>query len=153
MSLLQQRIHGMGEGVTIALDSIRANKVRAGLTILGIAVGVFVVVVISAAIHGINNSVAKDFESTGPTTFFVSRFPISFEACDGTEDTCKWFRNPRLTLADVDALEPLASVRTSGSPARRSAASPATGSRSTAAATSTRDATSPRPRRQPETAS
>ncbi len=104
----------MGEGVTIALDSIRANKVRAGLTILGIAVGVFVVVVISAAIHGINNSVAKDFESTGPTTFFVSRFPISFEACDGTEDTCKWFRNPRLTLADVEALEPLASVRTAG---------------------------------------
>jgi putative ABC transport system permease protein len=114
MSLLQQRLHGMGEGVTIALDSIRANKVRAGLTILGIAVGVFVVVVISAAIHGINNSVAKDFESTGPTTFFVSRFPISFEACDGTEDTCKWFRNPRLTLDDVAALEPLASVRTAG---------------------------------------
>ena len=114
MSLLQQRIHGMGEGVTIALDSIRANKVRAGLTILGIAVGVFVVVVISAAIHGINASVAKDFESTGPTTFFVSRFPISFEACDGTEDTCKWFRNPRLTLADVEAIEQLSSVRTAG---------------------------------------
>ena len=114
MSLLQQRMHGMGEGVTIALDSIRANKVRAGLTILGIAVGVFVVVVISAAIHGINASVAKDFESTGPTTFFVSRFPISFEACDGTEDTCKWFRNPRLTLADVEAIEQLSSVRTAG---------------------------------------
>ncbi|HET9012013.1 MAG TPA: ABC transporter permease [Gemmatimonadaceae bacterium] len=114
MSVLQQRIHGMGEGVTIALDSIRANKVRAGLTILGIAVGVFVVVVISAAIHGINASVAKDFESTGPTTFFVSRFPITFEACDGTEDTCKWFRNPRLTLGDVEALEQLSSVRTAG---------------------------------------
>src|SRR5256885_16843787 len=114
MSILQQRLFGMREGVTIALDSIRANKVRAGLTILGIAVGVFVVVVISAAIHGINNSVAKDFESTGPTTFFVSRFPISFEACDGTEDTCKWFRNPRLTLADVAALEGLSSVRTAG---------------------------------------
>jgi putative ABC transport system permease protein len=114
VSLLQQRIHGMGEGVTIALDSIRANKVRAGLTILGIAVGVFVVVVISAAIHGINASVAKDFESTGPTTFFVSRFPISFEACDGTEDTCKWFRNPRLTLGDVEAIEQLSSVRTAG---------------------------------------
>jgi putative ABC transport system permease protein len=114
VSLLQQRIHGLGEGVTIALDSIRANKVRAGLTILGIAVGVFVVVVISAAIHGINASVAKDFESTGPTTFFVSRFPISFEACDGTEDTCKWFRNPRLTLGDVEAIEQLSSVRTAG---------------------------------------
>ena len=114
MSILQQRLHGMGEGVTIALDSIRANKVRAGLTILGIAVGVFVVVVISAAIHGINTSVAKDFESTGPTTFFVSRFPITFEACDGTDETCKWFRNPPVTLADMETIERLPSVRTAG---------------------------------------
>ncbi len=114
MSLMAQRLHGMSEGVTIALDSIRANKVRAGLTILGIAVGVFVVVVISAAIHGINSSVARDLESTGPTTFFVSRFPISFEACDGTEDTCKWFRNPPLSLVDMTALASLPSVRTAG---------------------------------------
>ena len=114
MSVLAQRLFGMREGVSIALDSIRANKVRAGLTILGIAVGVFVVVVISAAIHGINTSVAKDFESTGPTTFFVSRFPISFEACDGTDDTCKWFRNPPLSLADLATLERLPSVRTAG---------------------------------------
>jgi putative ABC transport system permease protein len=114
MSVLQQRLHGLSEGVTIALDSIRANKVRAGLTILGIAVGVFVVVVISAAIHGINVSVAKDLESTGPTTFFVSRFPITFEACDGTDDTCKWVRNPKLTLGDVAALEALPSIRTAG---------------------------------------
>jgi putative ABC transport system permease protein len=108
------RLHVLREGVTIALDSIRANKVRAGLTILGIAVGVFVVVVISAAVHGINDSVAKDLESTGPTTFFVSRFPISFEACDGTDETCKWFRNPKLTLADVATLQQLPSIRTAG---------------------------------------
>jgi putative ABC transport system permease protein len=114
MATFGQRVHVLREGVTIALDSIRANKVRAGLTILGIAVGVFVVVVISAAIHGINASVAKDLESTGPTTFFVSRFPISFEACDGTDETCKFFRNPRLTLADVEALERLPTVRTAG---------------------------------------
>ena len=114
MSMLQQRLHVIREGVTIALDSIRANKVRAGLTILGIAVGVFVVVVISAAVHGINASVAKDLESTGPTTFFVSRFPISFEACDGTDETCKWFRNPPVTLTDMEAVERIPSIRTAG---------------------------------------
>ncbi|MBA3672956.1 MAG: ABC transporter permease [Gemmatimonadaceae bacterium] len=114
MSMLSQRLFTMKEGVAIAIDSIRANKVRAGLTILGIAVGVFVVVVISAAVHGINASVAKDLEKTGPTTFFVSRFPISFEACDGTDDTCKWFRNPALSLADVATLNRLPSVRTVG---------------------------------------
>src|SRR3712207_5881974 len=108
------RLYTLFEGVSIALDSLRANKVRAALTILGIAVGVFVVVVISAAIHGINASVAKDFESTGPTTFFVTRFPISFEACDGTDETCVWFRNPPFTIADLRSLERLPSVRTAG---------------------------------------
>src|ERR687895_1507424 len=108
------RLFTLFEGVSIALDSLRANKVRAALTIMGVAVGVFVVVVISAAIHGINASVAKDFESTGPSTFFVTRFPISFEACDGTDETCTWFRNPPLTIADLRAIEGLASVRTAG---------------------------------------
>jgi putative ABC transport system permease protein len=109
-----QRIYALFEGVAIALDSLRSNRVRAGLTILGVAVGVFVVVVISAAIHGINQSVAKDFESAGPTTFFLSRYPITFEACDGTDDTCKWRHNPRLTYADNKVLNALPSVRAAG---------------------------------------
>src|SRR3712207_8762336 len=74
------RWYSLTEGVGIAVDALRANKVRAGLTILGIAVGVFVVVAISAAVHGINASVAREFDGTGPTTFFLSRYPISFEA-------------------------------------------------------------------------
>lgn len=71
------RVFPVFEGVLIALDALRANKVRASLTILGVAVGVFVVVVISGAIHGINSSVAKDFEKAGPSSFFVSRYPIN----------------------------------------------------------------------------
>src|ERR1051325_2079617 len=104
MTNLRLRVYGLLEGVTIALESIRANKVRAGLTILGIAVGVFVVVVISAAIHGINLSVARELESAGPTTFFLLRFPIAFSACDGRNDSCAWRHNPPLTLADNRAV-------------------------------------------------
>ena len=99
------------EGVGIAFDAIRANKVRASLTILGVAVGVFVVVAMSAAVHGINASVARDLESAGPTSFFVYRVPISLgEACDGTDDTCPWRRNPPLTLAEAAAIGRLESV-------------------------------------------
>jgi putative ABC transport system permease protein len=105
------RLLTMFEGVAIALESLRSNKVRAALTILGVAVGVFVVVVISAAIHGINASVARDFEKAGPKTFFLSRFPITFEACDGTDDTCKWRHNPRITYADAKAIGALPSIR------------------------------------------
>jgi putative ABC transport system permease protein len=106
------RIKPLGEGVMIALDALRANKVRAALTILGIAIGVFVVVIISAAIHGINTGIAAEFERAGPTTFFVSRFPITFEACDGSDDTCLWRNNPPFSIAESEALRDLPSVQT-----------------------------------------
>jgi putative ABC transport system permease protein len=107
---LWTRLTSLAEGVLIALESIRANKVRAALTILGIAIGVFVVVIISGAIHGINRSIAYEFEKAGPTTFFVFRFPITLEACDDSDDTCKWRHNPPLRIAEAEAIERLPSV-------------------------------------------
>ena len=44
MRAINTRMSAVAEGVRIALDAVRSNKVRAGLTILGIAVGVSIVV-------------------------------------------------------------------------------------------------------------
>jgi putative ABC transport system permease protein len=104
------RVSALFEGVAIAIDALRSNKVRASLTILGIAVGVFVVVAMAAAIHGINVSVAKDIEAAGATTFFVERYPVDFNACDGTDETCPWIHNPPLRLGEAAALGRLSSV-------------------------------------------
>jgi putative ABC transport system permease protein len=109
-SSVSARIFTLAEGVRIAFDAMRQNKVRAGLTILGVAVGVFVVVVMSAAVHGINASVARDFEAAGPTTFFLQRFPITFETCDGSSDTCRWRSNPAITFSEMAALQRLETV-------------------------------------------
>jgi putative ABC transport system permease protein len=99
------------EGVGIAFDAIRQNKVRAALTILGVAVGVFVVVTLSAAVHGINASVAKDLESAGPTSFYMYRRPISLTTiCDGTDETCTWRRNPPITLSEADRIARLPEI-------------------------------------------
>jgi putative ABC transport system permease protein len=99
------------EGVGIAFDAIRQNKVRAALTILGVAVGVFVVVTLSAAVHGINASVAKDLESAGPTSFYMYRRPISLNTiCDGTDDTCTWRRNPPITLNEAERIARLPEI-------------------------------------------
>lgn len=98
------------EGVAIAIDALRSNKVRAGLTILGIAVGVFVVVAMAAAIHGINVSVAHDIESAGATTFFVERYPVGFNTCDGTDEVCPWIHDPPLRLGEAAALSRLPSL-------------------------------------------
>jgi len=100
------------EGIGIAFSAIRENKVRAALTILGVAVGVFVVVTLSAAVHGINASVAKDMESAGPTSFFMFRRPISLaQICDGTEDTCPSRRNPAITLNEADKISRLPEIQ------------------------------------------
>ena len=108
---LRDRVASLAEGVWIAIDALRANKVRASLTILGIAIGVFVVVLMSAVIHGINSSVAQEFEKAGPTTFFVYRFPIALEGCSDDEESCKWRRNPPIRVSEALALERLSSIQ------------------------------------------
>ena len=108
---LSSKIFNITEGVGIAFDAIKSNKVRAALTILGVAVGVFVVVAMSAAIHGINTSVAKDLESAGPTSFFVYRRPVSLTSvCDGTDETCPERRNPAITMDEAAAIARLPEV-------------------------------------------
>src|SRR5215213_11969836 len=98
---LSSRLYSLFEGVAIAFDSIRSNKVRAGLTILGIAVGVFVVTVMSAAVHGINEGVSKSMAAAGPTTFFITRWPAEINSCSGDASSCPWRRNAPLTLETV----------------------------------------------------
>ncbi|MDQ2668546.1 MAG: ABC transporter permease [Gemmatimonadota bacterium] len=100
------------EGVTIALEALRANKARAGLTIMGVALGVFVVVAMSSVVRGINESFRRDLEAAGPTSFYVYRRPIGgFNSCDGTVETCPERRNPAITLDEVATLERLSSIR------------------------------------------
>src|SRR5437762_11062485 len=108
---LRTRISNMAEGVFIALDAIRSNKVRAGLTILGIAVGVFVVTVMSAAVHGINAGVSRSVAAAGPTTFFVTRWPMEFNSCNGSADSCPWRRYPPLTAELAREIEKLPMIR------------------------------------------
>ncbi len=90
---------------------MRANKVRAGLTIMGVAVGVFVVVALSSVVRGINESFARDVEAAGPTSFFIYRRNIGgFQVCDGTDETCPERRNPMIRMSEADAIQRLPSI-------------------------------------------
>ena len=110
---LSDRVLSTMEGVVIALDAIRANRVRAALTILGVAVGVFVVVAMSATIHGINRSFQSDLDEFGATSFQVRRQNIGINACDGTDDNCPDRRNPPVTVAEWRLISELPSVKAS----------------------------------------
>ena len=101
----------LGEGVGIALDSLRANKVRTGLTILGVAIGVMVVIVIGSAITGINRSATAIIENLGPKTFFVYRYwSGGLNISDGSDELSPWRKNPWLTPEDAELIAALPSV-------------------------------------------
>jgi putative ABC transport system permease protein len=101
------------EGVGIALGSLHANKVRASLTILGVAIGVAVVMVIASMITGINHGVTDIVEQLGPRTFFVFRFfQGGIVISDGSDEMSPWRRNPPLRLEERDMLEALPSIAT-----------------------------------------
>ncbi len=101
------------EGVAIAFDAIRANRVRAALTILGVAVGVFVVVAMAATIHGVNRSFQSDLDAFGADAFMVRRQDVGLNGCDGSDDNCPDRRNPTITMSEWRAISALPSVQAS----------------------------------------
>jgi len=99
------------EGVGIALESLRAHKARAALTILGVAIGVMVVMVIGAIISGFNKGIADMLEQSGPKTFWVGRFfQGGVNVSDGSDEMSPWRRNPPMSLGDARVIEQLPSV-------------------------------------------
>jgi putative ABC transport system permease protein len=102
----------MAEGVGIALSSVRANKVRAALTVLGVAIGVTVVIAMGSAITGINHSITAILESAGPKTFFVQRyFDGGLTVSDGSDELSPWRRMPWITVEEAELIRRLPAVR------------------------------------------
>ena len=99
------------EGVKIALDSIRSNIVRSGLTILGVAIGVGVVVMISALITGIRTSVMEGFESAGPDNFGVMRFDFSAVRLSIESGREPWWNKPAIEPEEAERIARLPAVQ------------------------------------------
>lgn len=90
--------------VKIAFSSILANKLRSSLTLLGILIGVTSVMTIISALEGMTQSIEKDLERLGPSTFVVQRIgiitseemflekikrkPIDYEAAELIQQNC-----------------------------------------------------------------
>src|SRR5712691_6395289 len=96
------------EGVGIALTSLRAHKMRAALTILGVAIGVTVVMVIGALISGFNKGISDMLGSLGPKTFWVGRYWGGQD--EDPEDPDPWRRRPPVTIAEARRLEELPTI-------------------------------------------
>ncbi|HEY5254349.1 MAG TPA: ABC transporter permease, partial [Acidobacteriaceae bacterium] len=64
------------ESVRMAMETLRANKMRSGLTILGIVIGVTTVITLSSFINGLNRDVETFVASFGSNVCWVFRFPL-----------------------------------------------------------------------------
>jgi putative ABC transport system permease protein len=93
------------ETVRMAFDTLRTNKLRSSLTILGIVIGVMTVIVISSVVNGLNNTVSNWVETLGSNVLFVFRFPVFTR-----RPTTEMLTRKQLTYDDAVAIRDLPHV-------------------------------------------
>ena len=92
-----------GEVIAMALDTVRSNKMRSGLTILGVVIGITSIVGMTAMIRGFDQSLRDSIGAIGPTTIFIQRFGIA--SFSGGAELRQLLKRPNLSISDARALE------------------------------------------------
>src|ERR1700755_3050884 len=95
------------ENFKMAIDTLRSNKLRSALTIVGVVIGVITVMLMSSIISGINVAVEHEVEQFGPRSIFLYKMDIGIRTSAPTRE--ERMRKP-LTLEDADALAKLPTI-------------------------------------------
>src|SRR5512144_1257810 len=93
---------GFGENVRFALLAVGTHKLRAGLTVLGIVVGVATVIAMVSIVTGFNNNMVRNFQSFGASLVIVQKYEPRFGP--GGPRPEGELRRRDLTLGDADAI-------------------------------------------------
>jgi putative ABC transport system permease protein len=104
MKLLRSDIY---ENLKMALSTLRANKLRSVLTVVGVVIGVWTVMAIASIISGIDLAVTKEVESFGTRSMYISKFNPGIHV--GRLSREERMRKP-LTYDDALALSKLPTV-------------------------------------------
>ncbi len=89
--------------IGMAFATLRANKLRAALTVLGVVIGITAIVGMTSLIRGFDESIKDSIRELGPNTIFVAKFSgLSFASGNEFKDLIK---RPVLTVADAKAIE------------------------------------------------
>lgn len=101
------RVTALWEAFLVALGSLRSNKLRTALTLVGIVVGVAAVIAVVTIIQGLDNKVATTFSSQGSTVFTVSKRP---QIIRSREEFVKFNKRKDVTHEDAEAVARLCSA-------------------------------------------
>ena len=94
----------------MAFETLRTNKMRSGLTVLGVVIGITSIVGMTSLIGGFDSSLRASIEQLGPNTIYLSK--LSIVSISGGAEFGDLLRRPALTIGDAEAIERLApSVR------------------------------------------
>jgi len=100
LSRLRSALVTMGETLRLALDSLRAHKLRSFLTLLGVILAVTTLVAVMSVVAGLNFYVADRIANLGANVFVVDRFGIIT-----SEDAwVKAQKRPLLTVEEFNRL-------------------------------------------------
>ena len=80
------RWHDFHQNLLMALETLRLNKLRSFLTILGVVVGTMTVIVIAALVSGIEERVAGEIESFGTSSIYIFKFDPGFNFDPSAEE-------------------------------------------------------------------
>jgi ABC-type antimicrobial peptide transport system permease subunit len=92
-----------GENLKQAMDTLRAHKMRSGLTVFGVVLGVSVIMLVSALITGFDEKVQEEIKQFGADTGYISRWDHGPH--DGARRPLEERLRKPLTLEDAEALE------------------------------------------------
>src|SRR3954452_23737806 len=92
----------------MALNAIAAHKLRSALTLLGVLVGVFSIIVVMTAMRVMQNDIEKEISRLGSQTFMIRKWPgIYFGGPEGFE---KYWRRKNITLAHAEQVQAKATL-------------------------------------------
>jgi putative ABC transport system permease protein len=98
------------ENLKMALQTLRQNKLRSFLTVIGVVIGVWTVMAIASIISGIDTAVKKEVESFGTRSIFIAKFQIGVHVGRRTREERM---RKELTYEDAIALRSLPAVELS----------------------------------------
>ena len=87
----------------MAADALRKNKLRSGLSVLGITIGIYCIIVVYSLVHSMEKNINDNFSQFGTDVLFVQKWP--WDEFGSNYPWWKYLKRPETTLEEAQFLE------------------------------------------------